>query len=74
MTTTDIRGYILHAPAKSGVGISLPDIKTTHTAFSGFLCAKHSHIRDSWWAVWEHFGAPDFVLTGKANPAQFTTN
>ncbi|EDS4254184.1 TPA_asm: hypothetical protein G4P39_003592 [Salmonella enterica subsp. enterica serovar Muenchen] len=25
LTTTDIRGYILHAPAKSGVGISLPD-------------------------------------------------
>ncbi|EGZ4409836.1 hypothetical protein ACS34_004978 [Salmonella enterica subsp. enterica serovar Poona] len=25
LTTTDIRGYILHAPAKSGVGIGVPE-------------------------------------------------
>ncbi|WP_205254810.1 hypothetical protein, partial [Escherichia coli] len=46
------RGYIPHAPAKSGVGISTPDIETVHNRAGGFLCAKHSHIRDLWRAVW----------------------
>ncbi|WP_164834423.1 hypothetical protein [Shigella boydii] len=54
MTTTHIRGYIPHAPAKSGVGIGTPDIETVHTALAVFLCAKHSHIRDLWRAVWGH--------------------
>ncbi|EGM9064900.1 hypothetical protein CBX40_001005 [Salmonella enterica] len=74
MTINGIRGYISCAAAKSAVGISLPDITVTHNRVSGFLCAKHSHIRDLWWAVWEHFGAPGFIVTGKANPAQFTTH
>ncbi|EHK3002076.1 ash family protein [Salmonella enterica subsp. enterica serovar Poona] len=37
MTTTDIRGYIPHAPAKSGVGIGTPDIETVHNRASGFF-------------------------------------
>ncbi|EGM61166.1 hypothetical protein SFJ1713_2640 [Shigella flexneri SFJ17B] len=36
MTTTHIRGYIPHAPAKSGVGIGTPDIETVHTALAVF--------------------------------------
>ncbi|EIB6397831.1 hypothetical protein K9D89_003914 [Salmonella enterica] len=40
MTTTDIRGYILHAPAKSGVGISLPDIYQRIAALAVFFMRK----------------------------------
>ncbi|EDQ6566132.1 hypothetical protein S708_004545 [Salmonella enterica subsp. houtenae] len=37
LTTTDIRGYILHAPAKSGVGIGVPESSKRITALSGFF-------------------------------------
>ncbi|EGI98195.1 hypothetical protein [Shigella dysenteriae] len=39
MTTTLIRGYIPHAPAKSGVGIGVPDIEMRCTGNSG-----HYHL------------------------------
>nr|UVN06448.1 MAG: Ash protein family protein [Bacteriophage sp.] len=59
--------------AKSAIGICNPDITMTHTALAVFLCVKHGHIRDLWWAVWGRFGAPGFIVTGIANPIQFTT-
>ncbi|PAP46432.1 hypothetical protein CJS40_18110 [Salmonella enterica subsp. enterica serovar Aberdeen] len=37
MTQTDIRGYILHTPAKSGVGIGLPDVKRRQRRASVFF-------------------------------------
>ncbi|ECD4706766.1 hypothetical protein E1C95_09230 [Salmonella enterica subsp. enterica serovar Bonariensis] len=40
MTQTDVRGYIPSTPAKSGVGVSLPDINMTHSRVSGFFMRK----------------------------------
>ncbi|EES3796585.1 TPA: hypothetical protein JWK76_002504 [Escherichia coli] len=40
MTIITHRGYIHRTPAKSGVGIGLPDIYSTHTALSGFFMRK----------------------------------
>ncbi|KDT00226.1 hypothetical protein AC65_2726 [Escherichia coli 2-005-03_S4_C1] len=37
MTTSRVRGYIPHAPAKPGVGISTPDIETVHNRAGGFF-------------------------------------
>ncbi|EOY6569185.1 hypothetical protein AC93_0346 [Escherichia coli 2-005-03_S4_C2] len=37
LTTTHIRDYILRTPAKSGVGISTPDIETVHNRAGGFF-------------------------------------
>ncbi|EFW53633.1 ash family protein [Escherichia coli] len=37
MTQSVIRGYIPHAPAKSGVGIGVPDIETVHNRAGGFF-------------------------------------
>ncbi|HCL5074823.1 TPA: ash family protein [Salmonella enterica] len=35
-----LSGYSNQAPAKSGVGISLPDIHMTHSRVSGFFMRK----------------------------------
>ncbi|EKS1146629.1 ash family protein [Escherichia coli] len=37
MTRHIVRGYIPHAPAKSGVGIGVPDIETVHNRAGGFF-------------------------------------
>ncbi|EDS6070854.1 hypothetical protein ZZ46_001651 [Salmonella enterica subsp. enterica serovar Pomona] len=51
MTQTVIRGYIPSMPAKSGVGIGVPDVKRRHqTRQRLFYCRLHSHIFALWWA------------------------
>lgn len=46
LTLADIRGYIPSTPAKSGVGIGVPDVKRRHqTRQRLFYCRKHGHIR-----------------------------
>ncbi|EII1445144.1 hypothetical protein LG018_004820 [Salmonella enterica subsp. enterica serovar Kottbus] len=37
LTIEDVRGYIPCTPAKSGVGIGLPDIETVHNRAGGFF-------------------------------------
>ncbi|EEZ5885466.1 hypothetical protein H9N62_002099 [Escherichia coli] len=37
MTVFVLRGYIPHAPAKSGVGIGVPDIETVHNRAGAFF-------------------------------------
>ncbi len=80
-----IYGY--RAPAKSGAGISLPEmIRATHDAPSVFFCvvnSVHPFFSDTViiraarkimvGCVGASSEAPGSLITGKANPAQFTT-
>ncbi|WP_440309250.1 ash family protein [Klebsiella michiganensis] len=79
--------YGYSAPAKSGAGISLPEmIKATHDAPSVFFCAAssvHPFLSDTGiiraaikimvGCVGASSEAPGSLITGKANLAQFTT-
>lgn len=67
--------YISKATAKSVVGICTPEFKTAHNrAQSGFFMRYAlSRLSMVGW-VGEPKGSPGSVLTGSANPAQFTTS
>ncbi|WP_445614907.1 ash family protein, partial [Klebsiella pneumoniae] len=79
--------YGYSAPAKSGAGISLPDmIEATHDAPSVFFCVVNSvhpffsdaviiraAIKIMVGCVGASSEAPGSLITGKANLAQFTT-
>ncbi|EPL0394245.1 ash family protein [Enterobacter ludwigii] len=43
-------------------------------ALAVFLCVKHGHIRIMVGCVGAEQSAPGFMMTGYANPAQFTTS
>ncbi|ECR9668822.1 hypothetical protein F2H39_10565 [Salmonella enterica] len=66
LTTTDIRGYILHAPAKSGVGIGLPDEKGGNRRARVFFIVVCIATLALWWVGG---GAPArrFLFPGKTN-------
>lgn len=67
--------YISKTTAKSVVGICTPEFKTAHNrAQSGFFMRYAlSRLSMVGW-VGEPKGSPGSVLTGSANPAQFTTS
>ncbi|EFR3507109.1 ash family protein [Salmonella enterica] len=60
MTQTDIRGYILSAPAKSGVGIGVPEFhRDRDTPRACFLLSfSQSHLRIMVGCVGEPKGSP----------------
>ncbi|EOW5565365.1 hypothetical protein [Escherichia coli] len=58
MTTLFIRRYILCVAAKSAHGIGVPEYYSTHTALSGFLCAKHGYAQIMVGCVRASSGAP----------------
>ncbi|EEZ9682235.1 TPA: ash family protein [Escherichia coli] len=72
MTRHIVRGYIPHAPAKSGVGIGVPDEKGDNRRASVFFVVVCT-VTSQWWAVWGRSDPRRFLFPGYANPAQFTT-
>ncbi|EJG7541318.1 TPA: hypothetical protein JW546_002772 [Escherichia coli] len=55
MTKIGIRDYIHRTPAKSGVGIGVPDIQPRQKhAASVFFIVVCTHTCELWWAVWGH--------------------
>ncbi|EBR1020681.1 ash family protein [Salmonella enterica] len=73
MTQTDIRGYILSTPAKSGVGIETPDDSRRMTARAVFLCAKHGYTKIMVGCAGQPHGWPVPWNPGSLNLVQFTT-
>lgn len=69
------RDYAFSAPAKSGVGIGVPDMQKAITdAPASFLLSRPGHIQIMvGWAGASH-EAPVSFCAGYANPAQFTTS
>ncbi|AUA43289.1 hypothetical protein CWI33_23600 [Escherichia coli] len=72
MTKITIRDYSLHMPAKSGIGIGVPDEKGDNRRASVFFVVVCT-VTSQWWAVWGRSNPRRFLFPGYANPAQFTT-
>ncbi|HCP5916373.1 TPA: ash family protein [Escherichia coli] len=70
-----LQGYAFSAPAKSGVGIGVPDmLSATYDAPASFLLSRLSHTQIMvGWAGASH-EAPVSDNAGYANPVQFTTS
>lgn len=70
-----VRGYAVSAPAKSGVGIGVPDMhKAIQTRPASFLSSASTHIQIMVGWMGAPKGAPGSLCTGYANPVQFTTS
>lgn len=67
--------YVFPAPAKSGVGIGVPESNMAHNrAQAVFLCAKHRHTQIMVGRTGASSDAPGSMLTGYANPVRLTTS
>uniref|UniRef100_UPI003A90CF12 Rha family phage regulatory protein n=1 Tax=Salmonella enterica TaxID=28901 RepID=UPI003A90CF12 len=67
--------YVFPAPAKSGVGIGVPESNMAHNrAQAVFLCAKHRHTQIMVGRMGASSDAPGSMLTGYANPVRLTTS
>ncbi|EMJ2324970.1 ash family protein, partial [Salmonella enterica] len=69
-----IRGYPFSAPAKSGVGISLPEITIAHNTRLACFFVPHSHTLSMVGCMGAEQSAPGSIVTGKANPVQSATS
>ncbi|EAU9423839.1 host cell division inhibitor Icd-like protein [Salmonella enterica] len=67
-------GYVYPAPAKSGVGISLPEITRAHNTRLACFFVPHSHILTMVGCMGAEQSAPGSLVTGKANPVQSATS
>ncbi|MGT3357030.1 ash family protein [Yersinia enterocolitica] len=68
-------GYALSAPAKSGVGIGVPEFfKATPDAPASFLLSAHTHTLSMVGCMGASSEAPVSLKAGYANPVQSTTS
>lgn len=67
-------GYVNYAPAKSGVGISLPEITRAHNTRLACFFVPHSHTLSMVGCMGAEQSAPGSLVTGKANPVQSATS
>lgn len=67
-------GYVYPAPAKSGVGISLPEITIAHNTRLACFFVPHSHTLSMVGCMGAEQSAPGSIVTGKANPVQSATS
>lgn len=75
LIATASQGYDLSAPAKSGAGIGVLElIKAIYDAPASFLSSAFAHIKVMVGWAGASKDAPVSLITGYANPVQFTTS